>query len=167
MSPEGDHRDTPSAGADTPNYRYEEVNRKYYIKQLAYTPVEGIGVNGSYFLRGFILSRNGSLFVSAMGKTGASHLGTARFFGSIEVLKGDNVIARAGLERRGAAVWPDDGFLPIGSARIQLPSPQDATSLGLKITGGYIFTNASGAAAPLPPRTSETYDLPVVRNETR
>src|SRR5690606_40770709 len=62
-----------------PRYKWQTGTNQYTIRQAAYLPVEGVGVNGTYFIKGSLALNEGRLFISAMGFTAASRVGRAHF----------------------------------------------------------------------------------------
>lgn len=145
-------------------YHYRPiVEQAYHISQVAQLPVEGIGINGSYAIDGYITLQGNALTVSAMGRTAAAQRGKVHFDGDIVVTRGGLTIAEQKFAITEPSTWPDD-VIPLGTAIAQLPTPTSAESAKLAITCRYVYTSYVGSATPAPPSTQDTYPLYVDPN---
>ena len=149
-----------------PRYKWQTGTNQYTIRQAAYLPVEGIGVNGTYFIKGSLALNEGRLFISAMGFTAASRVGRAHFNATVTVSLNGREIHSAPLELDSdRGLWPSDGYAAIGSVSINLPEAEPADQASVTIRGGYIYSAPEGRAVPLPPTGSITLPLQTVEEE--
>ena len=139
--------------------RYVEGQFPYTLRQLAYLPARGTGVNGSYFLRGHYTVQGRSITVSAMGFTSAMQAGTVRFFASAHILVDGQQGEVHSLTQDAAGYWPSDEYAPIGAAQWDLPEIRHGQSIVLVITAGYVFESAAGRAVPMPATTEREFPL--------
>ncbi len=145
--------------------------KNYKIPQIAYLMAEGVGVNGTYTVYGYIIVEDEIvdwktnetkkvIKVSAMGKTAASKSGKVKFWGNAELLVNGNVVDTEGfVYPKGAFVTSPDTIM-IGDAKFDYPVDTDHDQIEVKITGGYIFSTGHGSAVPMPGSTNDTFDLP-------
>ncbi|MDM9557537.1 hypothetical protein [Bordetella petrii] len=139
--------------------QYAEGQFPYTIRQLAFLPAQGTGVNGSYFLRGHYTVQGNVITVSAMGYTAAMHKGTASFFASARLDIDGTPGEPHFLTLDEPGYWPSDEYVPVGSASWQLPEVRHGQSVTLVISGGYVFSAAAGRAAPMPATTERDFPL--------
>lgn len=138
---------------------YVEGQFPYTLRQLAYLPVKGTGVNGSYFLRGHYIVTGRRITVSAMGFTSAARAGTARFFATARVSVDGKPGDQHPLTMDEAGYWPSDEYTPIGAAEWDLPEVRHGQSIMLVVTAGYVFKSAAGQAVPMPATTEREFPL--------
>lgn len=156
----------PSQPQAKPRYKWQIGTNQYTIRQAAYLPVEGVGVNGTYFIKGSLALNDGRLFISAMGFTAATRVGRTHFNAAITVSLNGREIHNAALEiGRDPGLWPADGYAPIGSVSIDLPEPESTDQASITIRGGYIYSAPEGRAVPLPPTGSITLPLETVEEQ--
>lgn len=140
-------------------YHYRPIaEQAYHIRQFARLPIEGIGINGTYAIDGYITMKGNTLTVSAMGMTAAAQRGTVRFQGDATVTQGGKTVAEQKFTLSGSSTWPGD-VVPLGTVTIQLPTPTSASSVELTIEGGYVYSSSAGSVAPLPRSTHSTFTL--------
>lgn len=142
------------------DYKWELSSRDYFIRQVAYLPAEGVGVNGSFFIRGSLALNGRKLFLSAMGFTAAKRMGKVHFSASAIVeLNGKELFSGPLQHGDGAGMWPVDEYSPIGSVVIELPAAQQEDQASITIRGSYIYSAPEGNAVPIPPRGAVTLPL--------
>lgn len=156
----------PTQPQPQPRYKWQIGANYYSIRQAAYLPAEGVGVNGSYFIKGSLVLNEGSLFISAMGFTAAKHLGRVHFNAAVTVSLNGREIHNAPLVH-GAdpGMWPADEFTPIGSVSLDLPEAKQTDQASITIRGGYIYSTPEGNAVPLPPTGAITLPLEIVEEQ--
>lgn len=143
-----------------PTLEYERMSDSYQIRQTAYLPAEGVGVNGSYFFKGHITVDNDELFISGKGFTAASHLGRVAYNMNAAVLVDGNEVSRTQLRNDEPGMWDaSDNYIPVGSARIPLPEVKEGQKVQVVITGSYNYTQGHGYAVPIPPTTNQIIEL--------
>ncbi|MBH3346383.1 DUF2345 domain-containing protein, partial [Pseudomonas parafulva] len=152
-------------GSDEPlGFEFQLNASEYRIRQIPHLPVEGVGVNGTFFLTGALSQEGQSLFISAMGFTAAKHMGKAHFQASVKVEVNGEQISSTPLQLgKEAEVWPVEKYDPIGSARIALPTPKPDDIVQIIIAGGYIYSAPEGRAVPIPPTGSTTIPLAILK----
>lgn len=141
--------------------RYRLASPSYVIKQMAYLPVEGIGVNGTFFIKGSLGLDGQKLFVSSMGFSAAKRVSTLHFHAKVALSLNGKSQAPTPLQYgQEAQLWPDDkDYAPIGSATIELPAPRSGDQIEITISGGYVYSAAEGRAVPIPAEGSVTIPL--------
>lgn len=141
-----------SGAAENPeNFRWRLDSSQYTIRQVAYLPAEGVGVNGTFFLKGSLALNERGLFVSAMGFTAAARLGKVQFQATVKVeLNGNEIIFVPVKIGKEAGLWPVGDYLPIGSININVPTPQANDVMQVTISGTYIYSAPEGRAIPMP-----------------
>ncbi|MBO1112874.1 hypothetical protein [Bordetella petrii] len=139
--------------------QYVEGQFPYTLRQLAYLPARGTGVNGSYFLRGHYTVTGRDISVSAMGFTSAMQAGSVRFFASARVSVDGQPGEAHPLTQDEPGYWPTDEYAPIGAAQWELPEVRHGQSIALLISAGYVFETASGRAVPMPATTEREFPL--------
>lgn len=156
-----------SANAANPEkFLWHLEANQYAIRQVAYLPAEGVGVNGSFFLKGSLVLNDRGLFVSAMGFTAAVRLGKVQFQATVKVeLNGTELFYEPLTIGKEAGIWPDGDYLPIGSININVPSPQADDQMQVTISGTYIYSVPEGRAVPIPSTGAVT--IPIKSLATR
>lgn len=134
----------------------------YSIRQLAYLPVEGVGVNGIFFIKGDLKLDGQQLFVSALGFTTALMQGNVEFHATAEIQVNGKRSSFASLQRREQEMWPAGDYVPIGSATLTLPAVQPLDEVLLLVRGGYIYSAPEGRAVPMPSAGAASIALAVV-----
>ncbi|MCD0502378.1 hypothetical protein [Bordetella petrii] len=143
--------------------QYVEGQFPLNLRQLAYLPARGTGVDGSYFLRGHYVVRKGTIAVTASGFTAAMQTGPARFFATARIAVDGKDGAPHPLTLEHAGRWPTaDDYSPIGAAQWELPEVRHGQSIALVIQAGYQLEGDTGQAAPMPSVTER--DFPLVLN---
>lgn len=124
--------------------------------QAALLATEGIGAQGNYFVRISMQVRSANLYVTARGYSPAmempEHQGAFRFYGHARMLEDGRQIVRKRLERESTEVWPDDRYIPVGSAVMCIPEGTTG-SLAIEVEVGYEFDSGTGFITPIPPTT--------------
>lgn len=153
-------RTQPEATFDQAQHRWKLDQSDYFIRQLAYLPGEGVGVNGAFFIRGHLAMHGQALYISAMGFTAAQRMGKVHFSASATAaVNSREVFAGPLTVGEESSMWPDDEYSPIGSVTIQLPAPEAGDTLAVTIRGTYIYSAAEGRAVPMPPSGTITLSL--------
>ncbi len=143
--------------------KWELGSREYVIRQLAYLPAEGVGVNGTYFIKGALALNGQELFASAMGFTAAAQQGRVQFSAWIMVeLNGREIASGFFRPNEKGSAWPVDEYIAIGSLVIELPAPKPSDEATITIRGSYIYSAPEGSAAPVPYSNSITIPLNLV-----
>lgn len=156
----------PSRSKDKAVYSWQLGSSQYTIRQAAFLPAEGVGVNGTFFIRGSMWLEGSSLFVSAMGFTAAQQSGEVQFYVLVSAeLNGKEVFSGSLQLGKEAAVWPDDGYMPVGSADIDLPAPKENDVVQITISGSYVYSVIAGSAVPMPRTGATTIPLVAVKAE--
>jgi len=146
--------------ANQAQYQWTLAQSEYFIRQLAYLPVEGVGANGTFFISGHLALHGRVLYISAMGFTAAMRMGKVHFSASVTaVINGKEIFSGPLTAGEGNSMWPDDEYSPIGSVSIELPAPDAGDSISVTIHGTYIYSAAEGRAVPMPPRGSVTLSV--------
>lgn len=149
-----------------PRFKWQIGTDRYAIKQAAYLPAEGVGVNGSYFIKGSLALNERSLFISAMGFTAAKRLGRVHFNATVTVsLNGREIHNVPLVLGSDPGMWPVDEYAPIGSVSVDLPEPKQTDQASITIRGGYIYSAPEGNAVPLPPSGAITLQLEIVEEQ--
>ncbi|PAU76417.1 hypothetical protein CK501_15895 [Halovibrio salipaludis] len=145
------------------HHHFEPESRKYVIKKAAYLPQEGIGVNGNFFIKGSVVARGTNIFVTAMGFTPAMELpkyeGAFEFYGSVMLLSGNETVTRKRFKREGHALWPENGYAPIGSVMLYTPPAYDSGNYSLRIEASYWFDSGVGTVTPMPRKAETVVEL--------
>lgn len=160
------------------NYVYEVINTQYYIKQLAYLPVEGVAaLGGAFFIKGsMMLHEDGELFISAMGNTAAKAAGEIVYDMYAEIRVDGQVVKKAIFDNSEPGPWPADEFSPIGSVKMQLPTPQPSAKITVFVSASYTFVTGYGSAKPMTSpnlfskqasRATEEFDIKVISTMTQ
>ncbi|PCD00500.1 PAAR domain-containing protein [Halopseudomonas pelagia] len=159
----GDSSENPDSRDVLLNYQLDA--QEFNLRQVAFLPAEGVGVNGTFFIKGSLSLSGRELFISAMGFTAADHMGTVHFQAAAKVLIDGRQILSTPLvvDRNEAGLWPNDQYVPIGSAVLTLPAPELGNVVQVVISGGYIYSAPEGSAVPIPPTGAVTIPLPIVK----
>lgn len=153
----------PTQPQPQPRYKWQISTDNYTIRQAAYLPAEGVGVNGSYFIKGSLVLNKGSLFIYAMGFTAAKRLGRVHFNAAVTVsVNGHEIYNAPIMHGADPGMWPVDEFTPIGSVSLDLPEPKQMDQASITIRGGYIYSAPEGNAVPLPPTGAITLPLETI-----
>ncbi|WP_413708220.1 type VI secretion system Vgr family protein [Ralstonia sp. Ralssp110] len=153
-------------------YQYKLKQSTYQIKRAAYLPVEGVGALGVFIIYGNLsLKSSGpgdSLWVNGMGLTSASKKGKVVFFAkaSLRINGIDGTPTPLGINNE-AGFWPKDGSLPIGTATLTLPPPDQSLKVELVLSGGYVYEGEEGRAVPGPSQGSIVIPIESVYVERR
>lgn len=149
---------------DKKTYRYELDKQEFQIRQAAYLPVEGVGVNGTFFIRGSLSLSGRALFISAMGFTAAKQMGTVLFHASVSLLVNGHKTSSTPmkLDSETSSIWPADEYSAIGSVTLTLPEPDPNVSVRIEITGGYVYSAPEGGAVPIPPTGDHMISLAIL-----
>lgn len=143
--------------------KWELGSREYAIRQLAYLPAEGVGVNGTYFIKGALALNGQELFASAMGFTAAAQQGRVQFSAWIMVeLNGREIASAFFRPNEEGSAWPVDEYIAIGSLVLELPDPKPGDKATITIRGGYIYSAPEGSAVPVPYSNSIAIPLNIV-----
>ncbi|CAD5106673.1 hypothetical protein PSEWESI4_00940 [Pseudomonas carbonaria] len=147
-------------------YSLQLSSPEYRIRQVAYLPVEGIGVNGTFFLKGNLSLEGQSLFVSAMGHTAAKNMGSVQFHATAAIEVNGKQVSSTPLQLgKEPEAWPVEDYSPIGSTTLVLPPPTPNDAVQIKISGGYIYSAPEGRATPMPSTGSVTIPLTIVKKK--
>ncbi len=146
---------------------YQLESPEFNLRQVAFLPAEGVGVNGTFFIKGALSLNGRELFVSAMGFTAANHMGTVHFQAAAQVLVDGRQILSVPLvmDRNEAGLWPNDQYAPIGSTFLTLPPPELGSAVHIVVSGGYIYSVPEGRAVPIPPTGAVTIPLLIVKTK--
>ncbi|MEX0731683.1 MAG: hypothetical protein WED00_01750 [Aquisalimonadaceae bacterium] len=141
-------------------------HERYYSKCLARLDVEGIGVNGTYYLKGeIVVRRNGTVFISAKGFTAAMDFarqngGSVRYFARAKLIKDRAVVRAEQLSRSlDGEAWNGDHFLPIGSCTLKIPNSYPGIEYSVSIEYWYAYKTGIGIAYPIPQPAKETIQI--------
>lgn len=160
------HQESQMCSKDKAVYSWQLSTSQYRIRQAAFLPAEGVGVNGTFFIRGSMWLEGSSLFVSAMGFTAAQRSGEVQFYVLVSAeLNGKEVFSGSLQMGKEAAVWPDDGYIPVGSADIELPVPEENDVVQITVSGSYVYSVIGGSAVPMPRLGATTIPLVAVKAE--
>lgn len=142
----------------------EEGGRKvipFHIPQVAYLPVEGAGVHGSYVIKGYAIleKKNGEEYLDVIvnGRSSASEFGKLYFSGDVKLLINGVEIQSSPVKKDPNKViaLPNDGTIAIGDVSFSLGIWSNK-NVSIKINVGYVVTlNEGGTATPIPNRTDE------------
>lgn len=148
-------------------YVFQLESTEHQLRQIAFLPVEGVGVNGVYFIRTSLRLNGKNLHISAMGFTPAQRSGTIRFHASAALrINGIETESISLIQANSnISAWPKDEYMPIGSASLALPSPAKNTSAQIIITGGYTYQTRVGSAVPMPSSGELSIPLSVVKSQ--
>ncbi|OCL94434.1 Phage-related baseplate assembly protein [Aliarcobacter thereius] len=129
---------------------YEAINREYKFTQKAYLLAEGVGIGGTFTIRGHInLNNDGELFVSASGFSAAKFSGNINYKMSIEVKINEQTIQKDTFSQKGEELWSNDNdFSPIGSIKLKLPNPKIDDIISLYLIATYTYSTGHGSAVP-------------------
>jgi hypothetical protein len=144
---------------------YQELQIKYKRNQVAYLPAEGLGMSGSFTVRGNIyvkLNRKSkygywSARVTAVGETGASKAGDVTFFGDVDLIVDGKVVANYNLAAPTGPRLSAADSSPIGQVEFELPPFYEAVEL--RINAGYRFKSPEGIALPMPGKSHQKYTI--------
>lgn len=128
---------------------YEPINIEYKMRQLAYLMAEGVGVNGTFFIKGSMVLENESLFISARGNTAAKHSGIIQYNMFAEIRVNGQTVQKAVFNQAEPGFWPNDDYAPIGAVRITLPPPQPNDQIMLYLSASYIYVTRHGSVVPM------------------
>lgn len=133
------------------------------VRRASHLPVEGIGINGTFFIKGRVLVRGDTLHVSASGYSAPMEVpansGAFRFHGTVVLLKHGEPVLKKSLARGSNELWPNDKYAPIGSASIMIPPVEDPLAYSVRIEASYVYSSAEGSAVPMPQFARETIQL--------
>jgi len=151
-------------------YQYKLKQSTYQIKQAAYLPIEGVGALATFVVHGNLNLKTGesgdSLWVNGMGTTSASSKGKTIFFAKASLrINGIDGAATPLATNNEAGFWPKDGSLPIGSATLRLPRPDQSLKVELVLSGGYVYEGDEGRSVPIPPQGSIVIPIGIVYAE--
>lgn len=124
-----------------------------YESQVASLPVEGIGIHGSYHLKGFAAISNSYIIeVSINGLTSISSnpvFGDVNYFGNVSLfINGVNQGKKNLVNQGNPILLPDDGTKHIGEVQFDISYYSETiTSIDVEVEGGYIH---SSNATPIP-----------------
>lgn len=159
------------------SYVYETINTGYYIRQLAYLMVEGVGVGGTFFIKGtMVLDKNGKLFISALGDTAAKAAGTIIYDMYAEIRVNGKMVQKATFDNSEPGAWPNDGFAPIGTVKMQLPTAKPNAKITVFVSASYTFVTGHGIVKPMTSlnpfsnqatRATEEFEIKVISTTTR
>lgn len=142
---------------------FEVWEDEFYIRKVAYLPVEGIGINGSFAIKGRVTVRGNRLYITAKGYSSPmkqnEHSGSFQFFGTATLLKDGNKIIRKNLRKEQHGIWSNDGFSPIGTAQFELLAFDTSDTYTIEIEASYIYSSANGSVVPSPQFARETLKL--------
>ncbi|MFL1406565.1 hypothetical protein ACJO2E_14615 [Marinobacter sp. M1N3S26] len=135
-------------------HSFRPEKNEFTIRRASYLPVEGIGVNGTFFIRGWVAVRGNNLFVSASGYSApmelAANSGAFNFYGNVTLLRDGETLIKRSLEMGANELWADDEYSPIGSASFMIPPSHDPSAYSVRIEASYTFSSSSGSAVPMP-----------------
>ncbi len=127
---------------------------EHQLSQVALLPAEGIGVHGNFFIRVATRLTGAYLYVSARGYTPAMEMleyrSAFRFYGNVKLLHNGRQVVKKQLERESEELWPDDRYVPIGSAVMCVPVTKTG-ALSIEVEAGYEFNGGTGFVTPIPP----------------
>ncbi|KIH78135.1 type VI secretion system secreted protein VgrG [Geoalkalibacter ferrihydriticus] len=132
------------------NLYYQPSLENYQVRQVAYLPAEGVGLNGAFIFKGSIVVRGLELYISSSGFTAAGRVGHIRFFMTATVHFQNEILAQSSFARSGDEMWANDRYSPVGSTKVTLPEPVIGKDLVLELKGGYVFSGLGGQVAPIP-----------------
>ena len=141
-------------------YKWHIAQKDYIIKQLAYLPTEGVGVNGTFFIKGSLNFIDHEIFISAMGFSAAQRMGKTTFHCSATIeLNGVEIASIPFQQGKEAGIWPADEYSPIGTVTVALPEPKANDTIQISLSGGYTYSSPEGRAVPIPSMASQTITI--------
>lgn len=144
-------------------HSFRPEKNEFSIRRASHLPVEGIGINGTFFIKGWVVVRGNNLFVSASGYTApmelAANSGAFSFYGTVTLLENGEPKMKKSLERGSNELWPEDKYSPIGSASFMIPPSQDPAAYSVQIEASYTYSSSQGSAVPMPQFARATIQL--------
>lgn len=130
----------------------------FHIPQLAYLPIEGAGVHGSFVIRGYAIleEKNGEevLTVIVNGKSTASNFGQLNFSGDVKLIVNDITVQTSPIVRASNQTVVVEQFY-IGDVIFPL-GVFNNKSISIEVDAGYIVNlKGGGVATPIPNRANE------------
>jgi RHS repeat-associated protein len=152
---------SPWSGNESEGNLYYAGGHSFTYFQKAYLPVEGIGVNGSFSVKGgYSIVRNSdgtwSIHIAASGKTPASLAGRVVFTGNANLIV-DGVAGKPQMLTMPNNAVYESGISPIGATSLSLPQ-NGIVRLQLQVS--YTFKGAEGVAVPMP-GFNRTFNIPL------
>lgn len=153
----------PGASPLKPNAptNYVEQSIPFNKPQAAYLPVEGVGVEGSFSIKGVVNVNQNSggqwqATVGASGSTPAGQSGNAEFSGNVQILQNGKVVSSAPLIKPTGSGIYETGTYPVGTTTLQLPT---SGTVQVRINAGYTLQVPEGRSVPMPSQTSVTIPI--------
>ena len=144
-------------------HSFRPEKNEFSIRRASHLPVEGIGINGTFFIKGWVVVRGDNLFVSASGYTApmelAANKGAFSFYANVTLVRNGELLMKKSLERGSDELWADDKYSPIGSAFFMVPPSQDPLAYSLQIEASYVYSSVEGSAVPMPQFARTTIQL--------
>ena len=130
---------------------YEEGTHNFNYFQKAYLPVEGIGVAGSFRVKGsYRIARNSdgtwSVYVGASGSTPASLAGDVTFSGNANLIVNGEAMKGHSFVVPNSLIY-ETGMTPVGLISFTLPA---SGTVQLQLNISYQFKGPEGVAVPMP-----------------
>jgi len=142
-------------------YFYKPINKTYYIKQVAVTPLDDINAIGaSYFIEGSILLQyDGSLSVFAKAMTPASSYEVTTIWdATAEIIVNKDVIFKKAFKiNKEPYLERDNNYVKLGNVDFKLPLPKFHDQVTLVVRGGYTLIVPSLGNAFVTPTPAKTY----------
>jgi len=128
----------------------QRLVKPFNLQRPAFLKTEGIGINGSFSIRGYVISNGDSIEVSASGLTAAREYGRVNWDVTATLKNGGVEIESKKLKMNGVQAWSNEGgFVPIGSASLYLTDPIKGKDVSIVIEASYLFMGDT-TAAPVP-----------------
>lgn len=133
-------------------YRINYGQERYVFKDsfLRYLPSEGVGVNGSFHISGYVLiCKVSDGFIATVGvtaKSSAQNIGDLTFNGDVSLLSGSVVLGKNILTKPTNENIIASGWILVGTATINLPTSAD-NNISIDVHVGYIYDSGVGRAA--------------------
>ncbi|WP_372972174.1 hypothetical protein [Marinobacter sp.] len=144
-------------------HSFRPEKNEFSIRRASHLPVEGIGINGTFFIKGWVVVRGDTLHVSAAGFSAPmqapAHSGAFSFHGTVALLEHGEVVRKKSLLRGSNELWPVDDYAPIGAASVLIPPTSDPLAYSVRIEASYVYSSAEGSAVPIPQFARETIQL--------
>ncbi|NWO04772.1 MAG: hypothetical protein HLX50_03470 [Alteromonadaceae bacterium] len=125
-------------------HAFRPETNKFTIRRASHLPVEGIGINGTFFIKGWVAIRGDSLFVSASGYSAAmelpEHSSAFNFHGNATLLCNGKPVIKKTLTRGPNELWTNDQYSPIGSVSFLIPPTPDPAAYSVEIEASYIYS---------------------------
>lgn len=150
--------------------RYKAMETDFLLRSPAFVPQTGIGIHGSYSLRGTIRLRDSTLFIHGRAAISLA-VASREIKPDIEAymvaelcrVSGEKLMAQRFSDARGSIIptdWHTSMNIFLGGVEFALPLPPEPLSLTIRGNVVYTFTEGKVVANPAFPPT-ETFAVEV------